>query len=446
MLPVFLKLTGRRVLVVGAGKVAAGKLDALIAAGADLTVVAPDIDPAIERQPVAILRRPFEDADVDGAWYVVAAAPPDVNRQVGAAAEQRRVFVNAVDDPAHATAYLGGVVRRDGVTVAISTDGQAPALAGLLREGIDAMLPPDLDAWMVAAAAARRDWKSRGVPMEQRRPELLERLNQLYAPKPTAGSRQRAGFVSLVGAGPGDPELWTVRALRCVEQADLVLYDALVDVAALQRVTKAQCFCVGKRARRDSVPQETIHKLMIRAARQGKRVVRLKGGDPFVFGRGAEEALALVAAGIPFEVVPGVTTAVAAAELAGIPVTHRGVASAFLVLAGHTSEAVDRTLGSVQPNTMTIVFMMGVAARAGLAQKLLAHGWNAATPAAILCAASTPEAWTWTGTLSAIGTATPPPGLAGVLIVGEVVDVRHALNAAAVPAGADNEVRYVSNR
>jgi uroporphyrin-III C-methyltransferase / precorrin-2 dehydrogenase / sirohydrochlorin ferrochelatase len=256
----------------------------------------------------------------------------------------------------------------------------------------------------------------------------------------------KPGRVSLVGAGPGDPELWTVRALRRVEEADLVLYDALVDVAALRRATQAQCFCVGKRARRDSVPQETIHKLMIRAARQGKRVVRLKGGDPFVFGRGAEEALALAAAGVPFEVVPGVTTAVAAAELAGIPVTHRGTASAFLVLAGHTSEAVDRTLASVQPNTMTIVFMMGVAVRGELAKTLIAHGWSAATPAALLCAASTPEAWTWTGTLSTIGTATPPPGLAGVLIIGEVVDVRHALNAAAVPAGADNEVRYVSNR
>jgi uroporphyrin-III C-methyltransferase/precorrin-2 dehydrogenase/sirohydrochlorin ferrochelatase len=253
--------------------------------------------------------------------------------------------------------------------------------------------------------------------------------------------------VSLVGAGPGDPELWTVRALRRVEEADLVLYDALVDVAALRRATKAQCFCVGKRARRDSVPQETIHKLMIRAARQGKHVVRLKGGDPFVFGRGAEEALALAQAGIPFEVVPGVTTAVAAAELAGIPVTHRGVASAFLVLAGHTSEAVDETLGAVQPNTLSMVFMMGVGARAELAAKLIAHGWAPDTPAAIVCAASMPESWTWTGPLSAMGSATPPPELAGVLVIGDVVDVRHALSAvAARPSGARNEVKYVRNR
>ena len=468
MLPVFLKLAGRRVVVVGAGPVAAGKLEALIAAGADVTVVAPDIHPDIERQPVTIVRRPFEDADLDGAWYVVAAAAPEVNRQVGAAAETRRVFVNAVDDPAHATAYLGGVVRRDGVTVAISTEGQAPALAGLLREGIDAMLPTDLATWMATAADARRDWRAHGVPMERRRPLLLERLNALYGnlqlPTPDSqelpttdvwelgvGNRELkprspVGRVALVGAGPGDPELWTLRALQRVQEADLVLYDALVDVDALRRVTKAQCFCVGKRARRDSVPQETIHKLMIRAVRQGKRVVRLKGGDPFVFGRGGEEALALVQAGIPYEVVPGVTSAVAAAELAGIPVTHRGVSSGFLVMAGHTSDAVDRTLAAVQPNGLTVVFMMGVNVRAAIADALVARGWRASTPAAVVCAAATPDAWTWTGTLSEIGAATPPPGLAGVLIVGEVVEVRKALHAGAAPDGANNEVRYVSNR
>ena len=226
------------------------------------------------------------------------------------------------------------------------------------------------------------------------------------------------GQVSLVGAGPGDPELWTVRAVQRVQNADLVLYDALVDVAALQRLTKAQCFSVGKRARRDSVPQETIVRLMVRAARQGKRVVRLKGGDPFVFGRGGEEALALAAVGVPFEVVPGVTTAIAAPELAGIPVTHRGIASGFLVLAGHTSEAVDETLGAVRPNSVSVVFMMGVGARGELASAMMAHGWEAGTPAAIVCGASTADEWVWTGELSAMATASPPTGAAGVLVVG----------------------------
>jgi len=250
------------------------------------------------------------------------------------------------------------------------------------------------------------------------------------------------GRVSLVGAGPGDPDLWTVGGVRRLQEADLVLYDALVDVGALQRVTKAQCFCVGKRARRDSVPQETIHRLMIRAAKQGKRVVRLKGGDPFVFGRGGEEALALAMAGVSFEVVPGVTTAVAAAALAGIPVTHRGVASAFLVLAGHTSEAVDRTLRSVRPNTVSMVILMGIGSRGKLASRLMAHGWSADTPTAIVCAASTQNAWTWIGGLAQLGEAVPPVGLAGVLVVGEVVKVSKALSAVSRVEQASNEVSY----
>lgn len=245
------------------------------------------------------------------------------------------------------------------------------------------------------------------------------------------------GHVSLVGAGPGDPDLWTVRAVRRVEEADLVLYDALVDAQALRRIARGPCFCVGKRARRASVPQDTITKLMIRAARRGKRVVRLKGGDPFVFGRGGEEMLALARAGLSFDVVPGVTSAVAAPALAGIPVTHRGVASAFLVVAGHTTEAVDQALATVRPGGVSVVVMMGVGSRVDLAGRLTAHGWGPQTPAAIVCGASTPAAWTWTGVLSELGTAAPPDGVAGVLVVGEVVRVREALAATVQPlAGA----------
>ena len=181
MFPAFLDLRSRRVVVVGGGPMAAAKLAALVGAGADVTVVAPEVVPEIERAGVRVLRRPFEESDLDGAWWVVAAAPKEVNRRVRAAADARRVFVNAVDDPAHATAYLGGVVRRDGVTVAISTDGRAPALAGLLREALDAWLPPRLDEWLSAADEARRRWKAGRVPMEDRRPQLLETLNELYA-------------------------------------------------------------------------------------------------------------------------------------------------------------------------------------------------------------------------------------------------------------------------
>ena len=180
MYPVFLNLTGRRVVVVGGGPVAVSKMQGLLREGAHITVVAPDVQPEIETAGVEVRRRPFEDADLDDAWWVVAAAPPDVNRQVREAAERRRVYVNAVDDPRHATAYLGGVVRRAGMTVAISTDGRAPALAGLMREAIDAWLPTDLERWMVAADEAREQWKRDGVPMNHRRPQLLETLNRLY--------------------------------------------------------------------------------------------------------------------------------------------------------------------------------------------------------------------------------------------------------------------------
>ena len=180
MYPVFLSLAGRRVVVIGGGPVAAGKIEGLLAEGAQVVVVAPDVRLEIERPGVTVIRRAFEEADLDGAWWVVAAAPPEVNRQVCEAAAQRQLFVNAVDDPAHATAYLGGVVRRAGVTVAISTNGRAPALSGLMREAIDAWLPGDLERWMTAADEARRQWKRDGVAMPERRPQLLEALNRLY--------------------------------------------------------------------------------------------------------------------------------------------------------------------------------------------------------------------------------------------------------------------------
>ena len=183
MYPVFLKLHGRRVLVVGGGRVAAGKLAGLLADGARVTVVAPEIRSELDRPGVTIVRRAFDEADLDDVWYVVTAAPSEVNKQVVAAAESRRVFVNAVDDPSHASAYAGSVVRRAGVTIAFSTDGRAPALAGLLREALDAWLPADLDTWMVASDAARREWKQSRVPMEERRPMLLETLNRLYEDK-----------------------------------------------------------------------------------------------------------------------------------------------------------------------------------------------------------------------------------------------------------------------
>lgn len=207
------------------------------------------------------------------------------------------------------------------------------------------------------------------------------------------------GHVSLVGAGPGDPGLLTRKALARLRSADLVLYDALVDPRVVRLARRAQRFYVGKRAGRHALSQVEIQNLMIRAARRGRRVVRLKGGDPFVFGRGGEEAIALRAAGVPFDVVPGVTSAIAAPALAGIPVTHRGLATAFLVVSGHDEEVFAACVGQLAPSSATLVILMGVGRREALAERLIGRGWPATTPAAIVVEASLPPQQAWRGSL-----------------------------------------------
>jgi uroporphyrin-III C-methyltransferase/precorrin-2 dehydrogenase/sirohydrochlorin ferrochelatase len=201
LLPVFLKLAGRRAVLVGAGRVASSKLPALLAAGAEVSVVAPSISAAVAAAPVAVFRRPFVPADLDGAWVVVAAATPEVNREVAAAAEERRIFVNAVDDPASATAYTGGVLRRGGVTIAVSTEGRAPALAGLLREGLEAVVPDEIETWVRAAQWLKERQRAEGVPMGERRPRLLEALNELYKNREESKQLERSGIHSRAASG-----------------------------------------------------------------------------------------------------------------------------------------------------------------------------------------------------------------------------------------------------
>ena len=252
------------------------------------------------------------------------------------------------------------------------------------------------------------------------------------------------GHVSIVGAGPGDPELLTLRAARALAAADLVLYDALVSPEVLALAPRAQRFSVGKRAGRVSFRQEAIHSLMIRAARRGKRVVRLKGGDPFVFGRGGEEVLALRAAGIAHEVVPGISSALAAPALAGIPVTHRGLATAFVVVSGHAETAWQPLFQGLPPNAATIVVLMGLGARAAIAAHLLAQGWAASTPAAVLLAAGTPRAHTWTGSLRELGQAPVPEALEdapGTIVVGDVVSLAAT---AALPEELEGDARALT--
>jgi uroporphyrin-III C-methyltransferase / precorrin-2 dehydrogenase / sirohydrochlorin ferrochelatase len=477
LLPLFLNLAGRRVVLVGGGPVAAAKLQQLLAAGASVCVVAPDLVPAITNAAAAgasditIVSRAFTPEDLDGAWLVIAAATPDVNRAVSEAAEARRLFVNAVDDPANATAYLSGVIRRGGFTLAVSSNGDAPGLTALLRQGLDALLPRrDLARWLREARKQRRRWKADGVPMDQRRPLLLGAINRLYEGQGANGEGQKEGrgaqgtgpdaevssggpgTVALVGAGPGDPALLTRKAITCLRAADLVLYDALIDERILRYARHAQRFFVGKRAGRHALTQDRINALMIRAARRGRRVVRLKGGDPFVLGRGGEEALALAAAGVRCEVVPGITSAIAAPALAGIPVTHRGVASGFLVVSGHDEEAFGLTVSGVTPNGITLVVLMGMARITALAAHLIAKGWAPGTPAAVIVAASTARQWAWRGNLEDLagehGPLHPEAG-AGTIVIGEVVSVADAASFESSATGTpvrSTERAYVSRR
>jgi uroporphyrin-III C-methyltransferase/precorrin-2 dehydrogenase/sirohydrochlorin ferrochelatase len=281
--------------------------------------------------------------------------------------------------------------------------------------------------------------------MEARRPQLLDALIRLYDDKSwphkvgthgeenTPSRRHDVGeeqgpLVSLVGAGPGDPELLTVRALNRLRAADLVLYDGLVSRAILDLAPAAEQLSVARRTGDKDLTQDAVSALMIDAARAGKRVVRLKSGDPFVFGRGGEEVRALADARVPFEIVPGISSALAAPALAGIPVTHRGVAAGFLVVNGHAMESYAAMLSSVSPDSVTLVVLMGVGAREIIRATLIGAGWSPATPAAIVTNASRPDQHVWIGTLDSIdsGRDISPLDEAGVIVVGPVVSLAAA--------------------
>ncbi len=237
------------------------------------------------------------------------------------------------------------------------------------------------------------------------------------------------GFVSLVGAGPGDPDLLTIAAAKRLAEADVVFHDALVPKAILALAPRGLQIPVGKRAGKASTSQDSIHRLMIRAARRGRRVVRLKGGDPFVFGRGGEEALALSAARVPFEVVPGLSSALAAPALAGIPLTYRGLVSAFLVVSGHAEAAYRPVLSALPPGSATVVVLMGLVNRSAIAALLLERGWSPATPAAVCLAASGPEQATWTGRLDELASDMDTGNSPGTIVIGEVVSLAQQIGA-----------------
>jgi uroporphyrin-III C-methyltransferase/precorrin-2 dehydrogenase/sirohydrochlorin ferrochelatase len=453
--PLFLDLAGRPVLVVGGGEVAARKVALLRECGARVTIVAPALGAALAAAhaagEVAHRARGFEATDVEGARLAIAATDDAaVNRAVAAAAEARGIAVNVVDDLELSTGILPAIVDRSPIVVAVSTSGSAPALARRLRTEIETLLDGALGRLARLAAEFRSpirarirdlgerrrfyDWLVDGAPADlvrrAREPEAAALIARALAgPRPAEAAQ---GRVTLVGAGPGDAGLLTLAGLRALQRADVILYDRLVspEVLALAR-REAERIEVGKTGGGDSVPQAEIHALLVAHARRGRHVVRLKGGDPMVFGRGGEELQHLRAAGIPYEVVPGITAALACSAYAGIPLTHREHASGVRFVTAHSRGSLESTdWHGLAAARETLAVYMGIATLPRLVAELTRHGRAPSTPVAIVENGGRAEQRVLVGTLGdadALATrhAVRSPAL---LIVGEVAALAPALH------------------
>jgi len=407
--PLFADLAGLPVLVVGGGSVAERKASALLDAGARVRVGAPQLNPALAQWAAAgrieHLQGEFQPAWLDEVWLVIAATDDRaINAEVAARAGERRIFANVVDDPALSRFQVPAVIDRAPLTIAISTAGAAPVLARRLREQLEAQLDHALGPLVALAqrhrpaiarslpdlAARRRfyDWLHDGPVMALMRcaqPEQAEQalLQALRQPQPASAP---TGSVVLVGAGPGAPGLLTLQALRALNEADVILHDQLVsaEILALAR-RDAERVDVGKRGGGKHTPQEHVHQLLLEHAQAGRRVVRLKGGDPFVFGRGGEEMAFLRQHGIAFEVVPGITAAVACAAYAGIPLTHRDHAQSVRLLTAHCKESLDiMDWAALAQDRQTLAIYMSVSQLDALSAGLLLHGLRPDTPFALI--------------------------------------------------------------
>ncbi|WP_336752602.1 siroheme synthase CysG [Aeromonas hydrophila] len=449
-LPIFCRLDNKPVLLVGGGEVAERKARLLLDAGAQLTVVAPELDPELAELAangsIEWLAGEFAPQQLTGKWLVVAATDRrEVNALVYQSANQARIFANVVDDPKRSSFIMPSIIDRSPLMVAISSGGKAPVLARLLREKLEALLPQHLGAVAAFAGSLRERVKARFASMGERRrfwERLLgaDRLGQALARGDSASANQLAdslfadesqtgGEVVLVGAGPGDPGLLTLHALRQMQQADVVVYDRLVsyEVMALVRRDAKRIF-VGKQAGNHCVPQEGINQLLLEEAKKGQRVVRLKGGDPFIFGRGGEELETLVGSGIGFQVVPGITAASGCAAYAGIPLTHRDHAQSVRFVTAHgKGGAQDLDWPLLAKDKQTLVFYMGLSSCATIREQLLAHGKAGDTPVALIERGTQPSQRVIRGTLAqlpelAVGVESP-----ALIMVGSVVTLADQL-------------------
>lgn len=448
-LPLFARVHKRPCLVVGGGEIAARKISLLLRADADVVVVAPKLGEATEalvaRHHLEVRSRSYRRSDIEGMHLVVSATDNEaVNGQVFADCEDAGLLVNSVDMPAYSNVIFPALVDRSPVVVAISTGGSSPTLARMVRGWIEARLPARLGA-LASFIRERRDAvkeKLSTIPERQAfwqkviEGDVAERIfkgadeEAAAAFDAVSAETSAAGFVALVGAGPGDPELLTLKALRLLQAADVVLYDNLVNRQILDYVRRdAELTYVGKKWREASTRQEAIHELMIDHARAGRNVVRLKGGDPFVFGRGGEEMEAAATAGVDCVAVPGITAASGTASYAGIPLTHRDASQSVRFVTGH--RAANRTnldWPELAKPDQTVVIYMGLPGLEEIFGQLMAHGARPETPAALIEKATLPEQRVIVGTLANLAGRVREAEVKGptTIVVGEVVAHRMA--------------------
>ncbi|WP_415377584.1 MULTISPECIES: siroheme synthase CysG [Enterobacterales] len=448
-LPLFAELKDRPVLVIGAGDVAARKIVLLRRAGARVRLVAREIAPEIAGQvesgDITMLAEEFDEAQIDTVFLVVAATDDaELNQRVFAAADARQRLVNVVDNPPLCSFIFPSIVDRSPLMVAISSSGTAPVLARLLREKIEALLPTNIGRMAQAASYWRHHLQTRLTSVAERR-RFWERVftgrfaSQMLAGNEAAAQQaledelnqpeRRMGDITLVGAGPGDAGLLTLRGLQVIQQADVVFYDHLVTDSVLELVRRdADLICVGKRAGSHTVPQHETNRLLVEAALEGKSVVRLKGGDPFIFGRGGEELQAAAEAGVPFQVVPGVTAAAGATAYAGIPLTHRDHAQSVTFVTGHyKADSTPFDWAHLAQSRQTLAIYMGTMKAADISQQLIQHGRDASTPVAVISRGTRADQQVSVGTLQQLESLAKDAPMPALLVVGEVVQLHHQL-------------------
>ncbi|HVU47694.1 MAG TPA: siroheme synthase CysG [Terracidiphilus sp.] len=438
LLPIFLKLDGRRGLLVGAGAVALEKIGSLLKTGVVLRVVAPEARAEIRALAsegrLEFIEKAFEPGDLDGQFVVITATDvPAVNEAVYRAAVERGIPCNSVDDIPNCDFYFGSVVSRGDLQIAISTAGESPALAQRLRREIDEQLPQDLGAWLAQIGVLRREVLETHERGEARRLLLHELAQRQICESPLCAARNlackgrqaaAAGKVYLVGAGPGDPELLTVKAVRLIESAQVILHDDLVPQAILDLAAQgAEIENVGKRCGNKSISQEEINALMVERALAGRSVVRLKSGDPLLFGRAAEEMSALAQAGVPCEVVPGVSAGFAAAAAIGCSLTDRNWASNVIFSTGHHAQSHNHAPLPELEDATRVVYMPGRDMTL-LAAEWMANGLPADLPCAVVSHAAQPQQSVILTTLGELGTAAAAAQAPSLLVAGWTVRAR----------------------